>query len=279
MAPDGLVAIRRTRGVEAARPGRDDPAQRPLIRPDGEQHEPRQRPVGPRQEPAPSVRSMLFARRGRGSQRALHSQSAGAAATGCAAQPAAGLVGRIGSISRARSNTSCTAASSAAYEASAAGARAVSTTSQPRVMPVSARRTISRSRRRTRLRTTAFPIRLETEKPQRVVPTSFGLAASVTSGWLHRRPCRRTASKSAERRRRCWSCIDASAQSWRHTRSGRGLHRQALAALGTACLEHAAAALGMHSLKKAVDALAATHFGLIGTLHGGAPEFLVPTGP
>ena len=61
----------------------------------------------------------------------------------------------------------------------------------------------ARSRRRTRLRTTAPPTRLHTAYPTRVPPQCFGRTATASATRRARLPERRTAAKSARRRSRC----------------------------------------------------------------------------
>lgn len=81
--------------------------------------------------------------------------------------------------------------------AAAAGLRAMSTISQPSLTAVS--RAASRIRRRTRLRVTAFPTRLLTEKPKRTRFNSLGNARRTSSGWTHALPCAKSRAKSASR--------------------------------------------------------------------------------
>jgi hypothetical protein len=89
-----------------------------------------------------------------------------------------------------------------AKRASRNGSRAAKTTSHPGATCGHSWRTTSRRRRRTRLRTTALPSRLPTEKPQR--DPSWSLASTPMARRLcdHHRPWLRTAWKRAVWRKR-----------------------------------------------------------------------------
>jgi hypothetical protein len=71
----------------------------------------------------------------------------------------------------------------------------MNTTSQPGGIAGICRRTASRMRRRTRLRTTALPICLLTEKPNRLQARPLGRAHNTSSSSGQHLPSRRTCSK------------------------------------------------------------------------------------
>ena len=68
-------------------------------------------------------------------------------------------------------------------------------------------RAVSRSRRFTRLRTTALPTRLLTEKPKRVAAWPFGRTFTTKSLSAHDRPSAHAVLKSAVFRKRLCCCI------------------------------------------------------------------------
>ncbi len=163
------------------------------------------------------------------------------------------------------SKRAASASSSAKFAAAAAG-RARTTTSTPAGMPPSLAAVIARSRRVTRLRTTAFPTALDTTKPTR---GARWRSESVIAAWITRNapPLRaprgpRTAARNcAASRSRC------RAGSTRCSGSEFG------AALAAAAGDDRAARAGAHPLAEAVRLGATTVVGLEGALaHGQSPS-------
>ena len=119
-------------------------------------------------------------------------------------------------------------------------------------------RTISRSRRRTRFRSTALPTCFDTVKPMRTPRSSPRARACSTNAPAEIREPLDAARKSARRFNRSMTIADG----W--SRSGTEL----LAAARPPCREHLAAACGRHPAAKAVAALAHQFARLIGPFHG-----------
>ena len=137
---------------------------------------------------------------------------------------------------------------------------AISTTSIPFGSAALFFRYSSRSCRRTRLRTTALPIRRLTETPSRGCPTPLGSAYRINSGCAQGRLPARSRWKSALERRRYARCMPG--------RVPRGLdHGQALAALQPAAAQDVAPSGTGHALQEAVLALARNPLRLIGAFH------------
>src|SRR6185437_5791055 len=99
----------------------------------------------------------------------------------------------------------------------------------------------SRRRRRTKLRTCAFPTRLLTVKPTRLTVPPFGTAVTTNHGWDHARPSRRTRAKSLDSRSRCSRGNILSA-----------LYRQLVAPFQPAGLQYAPSIRGCHPGPEAV---------------------------
>src|SRR5262249_28071842 len=120
--------------------------------------------------------------------------------------------------------------------------------------------TISRRRRRTRLRSTAVPTFLDTVKPTRTGPWSSRLRACRTNAAVGTLAPVAAARKSA----RCLSRSMATTPFVPRLASGAGPLASARAARGTP----PAPAFGRHAAPKAMTALAPQFAGLIGPLHG-----------
>src|SRR5262249_41240086 len=139
--------------------------------------------------------------------------------------------------------------------------RPISTYSWPGERPVAAvSLTISLSRRRTRLRSTAVPIFLDTVKPTRTGPPSSRLRACNTKAAVGTLAAVAAARKSA----RCLSRRIGR----RPARRGRRSSAEPLAPARAARGNVLAPALGRHAGTKTVTALAHQIARLIGPLHG-----------
>jgi len=127
-------------------------------------------------------------------------------------------------------------------------------------------RTISRIRRRMRLRTTAPPSAFLMLKPKRVCGKV--LARKKTVKWeLERRlPARYTASKSPRRTSRA---------SRGKSKRSVSLGREAMTSLLAACCENLAAALGLHANAETVRLGAASFARLIGALRQSNPPLVL----
>lgn len=117
-------------------------------------------------------------------------------------------------------------------------------------------RTISRSRRLTRLRSTALPTCRDTVKPMRTGPTSARRRACTTKAPTDARKPAAAARKSGRRLNR--SMVAGEMRS----------RTEPLAALRPPGRQHPAAALGRHPGAKAVTALAHQFARLVGPFHG-----------
>src|SRR5580700_10706838 len=122
-------------------------------------------------------------------------------------------------------------------------------------------RMISRSRRRTRLRSTALPTCRDTVKPMRTGPSSARRRACTTKVPTDARCPAAAARKSARRVNRSMAADDMAK---REKRS----RTEPLAALGSPGRQHPAAAFGRHPGAKAVTALAHQFARLVGPFHG-----------
>jgi len=103
------------------------------------------------------------------------------------------------------------------------------------------------------LRVTAPPTAFETVTPTRTPSLDVGSAKSAKVAAELRRPLRRTAAISLERRSRSYQ--------------RKPLDREALAPLLPAARDDAAAVGGRHPFEEAVNALTATVVGLVGAFH------------
>src|SRR5262249_5518492 len=139
--------------------------------------------------------------------------------------------------------------------------RPISTYSWPGERPVAAvSLTISLSRRRTRLRSTAVPTFLDTVKPTRTGPPTSRLRACNTKAGVGTLVLAAAATKSA----RCLSRSIATPPAAPRRSSG----AEPLASTRAARGDHPAPAFGCHAGTKAVTALAHQLARLIGPLHG-----------
>src|SRR4051812_43127388 len=130
--------------------------------------------------------------------------------------------------------------------------------------PAAWRRTASRSRRRTRLRTTALPTFLVTVNPTRAGPSSpRACTSSRKSGPRRFSPAR--AARNSERLRSVRSAGPTGLPG--AGKSARSLGGEPLAAAVAAGRDHAAAALGGHAGPESMAALADKLGRLIGALH------------
>jgi len=135
--------------------------------------------------------------------------------------------------------------------------RAINTKSQPCWTGV--KRTASRILRFARLRVTALPIRLPTEKPALLTPRPFRFTLSTSSLSDHERFSARSAPKSLDFvRRRSLGIV-------RRTRSTL-VHGQPVASFEHAALEHVASVIRRHSGAEAVHAEAPSYFRLESSL-------------
>lgn len=133
-------------------------------------------------------------------------------------------------------------------------------------------------RRRTRLRTTAFPTRRETTIPNLAQETELVASRVKAVIWigpalLGRAPLR-TFVKSALRRSRCARAINfSSPEGSARQRAGRGHRsdREALPPLLTTKAQYASPVCAAHPLHEAVDAGTAAALGLPGSLHKNTP--------
>src|ERR1700688_1842349 len=124
------------------------------------------------------------------------------------------------------------------------------------IPPPAESRTISRSRRRTRLRSTALPTCRDTVKPMRTGPSSARRRACTTKAPTDARKAAAAARKSVRRVNR--SMVAGEMRS----------RTEPLAALGPPGRQHPAAAFGRHPGAKAVTALAHQFARLVGPFHG-----------
>src|SRR6202166_2747797 len=124
------------------------------------------------------------------------------------------------------------------------------------IPPPAESRTISRSRRRTRLRSTALPTCRDTVKPMRTGPSSARRRACTTKAPTDARKAAAAARKSVRRVNR--SMVAGEMRS----------RTEPLAALGASGRQHPAAAFGRHPGAKAVTALAHQFARLVGPFHG-----------
>src|SRR6202051_976421 len=122
--------------------------------------------------------------------------------------------------------------------------------------PPAESRTISRSRRRTRLRSTALPTCRDTVKPMRTGPSSARRRACTTKAPTDARKAAAAARKSVRRVNR--SMVAGEMRS----------RTEPLAALRPPGRQHSAAAFGRHPGAKAVTALAHQFARLVGPFHG-----------
>jgi hypothetical protein len=129
--------------------------------------------------------------------------------------------------------------------------------SHPAGISDSWQRTISRTRRRMRLRTTAPPSAFLMLKPKRLCGSWFARKKTVKWELERRFPVRYTASKSPRRTKR--------AARGKSRRPGL-LGREPMASLLAACRQHLAAALGLHAHAKTVRLSAPASTRLIGSL-------------
>src|SRR5271168_3509015 len=138
--------------------------------------------------------------------------------------------------------------------------------SHPEGISMRWQRTISRIRRRMRLRTTAPPSAFLMLKPKRLIGN--WLARKKTVKWeLERRfPARYTASKSPRRTSRA-----SRGKSMRPVLLG----REAMTSLLAACCENLAAALGLHANAETVRLGAASFARLIGALRQSNPPLVL----
>src|SRR5580700_5615271 len=127
-------------------------------------------------------------------------------------------------------------------------------------------RTISRSRRRTRLRSTALPTCRDTVKPMRTGPSSARRRACTTKVPTDTRCPAAAARKSVRCLNRSMAAADMAAADLAadELRS----RTEPLAALGPPGRQHSAAALGRHPGAKAVAAFAHQFARLVGPFHG-----------
>src|ERR1700683_3511288 len=122
-------------------------------------------------------------------------------------------------------------------------------------------RTISRSRRPTRLRSTALPPCRDTVKPMRTGPASARRRACTTKAPTDARKPAAAARKSVRRLNRSMAAADMAADEMRS-------RTEPLAALRAPGRQHPAAALGRHPGAKAVTAFAHQFARLVGPFHG-----------
>src|SRR5580692_9506478 len=121
-------------------------------------------------------------------------------------------------------------------------------------------RTTSRSRRRTRLRSTALPTCRDTVNPMRTGPASARRRACTTKAPTDARKPVAAARKSVRRLNRSMVAADMTADEMRS-------RTEPLAALRPPGRQHPAAALGRHPGAKAVAALAHQFARLVGPFH------------
>src|ERR1700689_3573359 len=127
-------------------------------------------------------------------------------------------------------------------------------------------RTISRSRRRTRLRSTALPTCRDTVNPMRTGPSSARRRACTTKAPTDARKPFAAARKSVRCLNRCMVVADmVAADSAADEMRSR---TEPLAALRAPGRQHPAAALGRHPGAKAVTAFAHQFARLVGPFHG-----------
>src|ERR1700685_1140588 len=141
-------------------------------------------------------------------------------------------------------------------------------------------RTISRSRRRTRLRSTALPTCRDTVKPMRTGPSSARRRACTTKAPTVARKPLEAARKSVRCLNRCMVVADMAAADLAAADLAAAdlpaelaadelrSRTEPLAALRAAGRQHPAAALGRHPGAKAVTALAHQFARLVGPFHG-----------
>src|SRR3984957_11589238 len=122
-------------------------------------------------------------------------------------------------------------------------------------------RTTSRSRRRTRLRSTALPTCRDTVKPMRTGPSSARRRACTTKAPTDARCPAAAARKSVRCLNRSMVAADLTADEMRS-------RTEPLAALRPPGRQHPAAAFGRHPGAKAVTALAHQFARLVGPFHG-----------
>src|SRR5580704_6176116 len=123
-------------------------------------------------------------------------------------------------------------------------------------------RTISRSRRRTRLRSTALPTCRDTVKPMRTGPSSARRRACTTKAPTDARKPLAAARKSVRCLNRSMVVAEDMAADEMRSRT------EPLAALRAPGRQHPAAALGRHAGAKAVTAFAHQFARLVGPFHG-----------
>src|SRR5580700_4406602 len=132
-------------------------------------------------------------------------------------------------------------------------------------------RTISRSFRRTRLRSTALPTCRDTVKPMRTGPSSARRRACTTKVPTDARNPAAAARKSVRRFNRSMVAADMAAADMATSDVARREKRsrtEPLAPLRPPRRQHSAAALGRHPGAKAVTALAHQFARLVGPFHG-----------
>src|SRR4029077_5883286 len=137
--------------------------------------------------------------------------------------------------------------------------------------PPCASRTISRSRRRTRLRSTALPTCRDTVNPMRTGPVSARRRACTTKAPTDARIPAAAARKSVRRLNRSMAAADMSAADMAAVDMAKREKRsrtEPLAALRAPGRQHPAAAFGRHPGAKAVAALAHQFARLVGPFHG-----------
>src|SRR3984957_15528394 len=127
-------------------------------------------------------------------------------------------------------------------------------------------RTTSRSRRFTRLRSTALPTCRDTVNPMRTGPASARRRACTTKAPTDARKPAAAARKSVRRLNRSMVAADMVAADM--TADEMRSRTEPLAALRAAGRQHPAAALGRHPGAKAVTALAHQFARLVGPFHG-----------
>jgi hypothetical protein len=166
---------------------------------------------------------------------------------------------------RARLRTLSSAVQSSAQDAVALAGLAATTTSERSGKDAKRCVRASRSRRRTRLRTTALPTRPLTVIPTRVQPSSFGAMYTTSIGCGQPRcATSRTRRKSAGERSRCSRfTLDQSGAAHAAPRSDDG---ETLAPAQAASLEHRATGSGQHAFEKAVLPPTWDALRLVGTL-------------
>lgn len=232
MPSDRFLRILRTRRVKLAGPTQERRKKNPV-----KLHQRQQQPL---------PRGGNFPRR---CFRGTHLYSVGLpGATGAGAKTAVleGAPGKFSSFS-----ISC---SSAANSAVATVVFGCTTMSHPAAISRRCNLNISRSRRRIRLRFTAFPSAFLMLHPNRLTSSPLGRTNSVNSRLLRRRPSRYTASYSARRISRV--------SRGRSSRGGSDA-REGVAPFLAACGKDFPSALGLHAFAESVFLVAAPHVRLI----------------